>query len=54
MNEPTLKQLLTLAYKHQGMFGSDAEFECLITLIEDGTISTFEQLDKYGDERDES
>jgi hypothetical protein len=44
------EQLLALAYKQQDEFGSSErdEFDCLIALIEDGTINTFEELAKYG------
>ena len=44
------EQLLALAYKQEDEFGSSErdEFYCLIALIEDGTINTFEELAKYG------
>ena len=45
------EQLLALAYKQQDeVFGSSErdEFDCLIVLIEEGTIDTFEELAKYG------
>ena len=45
------EQLLNLAYEKQDeVFGSSErdEFDCLIALIEDGTIDTFEELAKYG------
>ena len=44
------EQLLALAYKQEDEFGSSErdEFDCLIALIEDGTIKTFEELAKYG------
>jgi len=45
------EQLLNLAYEKQDeVFGSSErdEFDCLISLIEDGTIDTFEELAKYG------
>ena len=45
------EQLLALAYKHEDeVFGSSErdEFDCLIALIEDGIIDTFEELSKYG------
>ena len=44
------QQLLDLAYKQEDEFGSSErdEFDCLIALIEDGTINTFEELAKYG------
>lgn len=46
-----MEQLLALAYKRQDEVYtcSEAEdFACLIALIEDGTVSTFEQLAAYG------
>ena len=47
------EQLLALAYKQEDEFGSSErdEFDCLIALIEDGTINTFEELAKYGVEK---
>ena len=47
------EQLLDLLYKNQReIYGSHPhgydEFYCLIALVEDGTISTFEELAKYG------
>jgi hypothetical protein len=45
------EQLLALAYKQEDeVFGSSErdEFDCLISLIEDGSIDTFEALAKYG------
>lgn len=48
------EQLLALAYrKEDEVFGSSQrdEFDCLITLIWDGTINTFEELAKYGVEK---
>ena len=45
------EQLLALAYKQEDeVFGSSErdEFDCLIALIEDGIIDTFEKLAKYG------
>lgn len=44
------EQLLALAYKQEDEFGSSErdEFDCLIALIENGTINTFEELAKYG------
>jgi hypothetical protein len=47
-------ELLALAYeKEDDVFGSSErrEFDCLISLIEDGTISTFEELAEYGVEK---
>ena len=50
------EQLLALAYLKQDEFGSSErdEFDCLIALIEDGTISTFEDLARYGLEVDKA
>jgi hypothetical protein len=47
------EQLLALAYEQEDEFGSSErdEFDCLIALIEDGTINTFEELAKYGIEK---
>jgi len=47
------EQLLALAYEQEDEFGSSErdEFDCLIALIEDGTINTFEELAKYGVEK---
>ena len=44
------EQLLALAYKQEDEFGSSErdEFDCLIGLIEDGYIDSFEELAKYG------
>ena len=46
------KQLLELLYKNQREIYAEPdgrdEFECLVGLIEDGTINTFEELAKYG------
>ena len=45
------EQLLFLAYKQQDEVYDSSErdeFDCLIALIEDGTINTFEELAKYG------
>ncbi len=51
MNE-RIKQLLDLLYKKQGEIYADPdgrdEFDCLVGLIEDGTISSFEELAEYG------
>lgn len=50
-----MKQLLDLLYKKQSEIYADPdgrdEFDCLIALIEDGTIDTFEELAKYGVEK---
>jgi hypothetical protein len=48
------EQLLALAYEQEDrVFGSSErdEFDCLIALIEDGTIDTFEELARYGIEK---
>ena len=46
------EQLLELAYAKEKEYYSNGcsprEFDCLICLIEDGTISTFEELAEYG------
>jgi hypothetical protein len=45
-------QLLELLYKNQREIYAEPdgrdEFECLVGLIEDGTINTFEALAEYG------
>lgn len=49
--KPIREQLLELAYEKQDeVFGSSErdEFDCLIVLIEDGTIDSFEALAEYG------
>ena len=48
------EQLLALAYAKQDevfLNSERDEFDCLIALIEDGTITTFEALAKYGVEQ---
>jgi len=48
------EQLLALAREQEDqVFGSSErdEFDCLIALIEDGTIDTFEELARYGVKR---
>lgn len=42
-----MKELLNLLYTQRDEF-SAREFECLVELIEDGTIGSFEELAKYG------
>jgi hypothetical protein len=45
------EQLLELLYKKQDevfLNSERDEFDCLVALIEDGTISTFEALAEYG------
>jgi len=54
MNERMKEQLLALAYEQQDEVYECSEredFDCLIALIEDGTIDTFEELAKYGFEK---
>ncbi len=45
-----MKELLNLLYTQRDEF-SAREFDCLVVLIEDGTISNFEELAKYGVEK---
>ena len=49
-NETICEQLLKLAYEKQDEFTSSErdEFDCLIALIEDGTLNTFEKLAEHG------
>jgi hypothetical protein len=46
------EQLLKLLYENQREIYAEPdgrdEFDCLVALIEDGTISTFEALAEYG------
>ena len=45
------KQLLDLLYEQQDevfLNSERDEFDCLVALIEDGTIDTFEELAEYG------
>jgi hypothetical protein len=42
-----MNELLNLLYTQRDEF-SAREFECLVALIEDGTIGSFEELAKYG------
>jgi len=45
------KQLLELLYEKQDevfLNSERDEFDCLVALIEDGTIDTFEALAEYG------
>ena len=44
------EQLLALAYRKQELFSvaERDEFDCLIALIEDGYIDSFQELAKYG------
>ena len=45
------KQLLEYCYKNKKEYVYEVgcrEFDCLIALVEDNTISTFEQLADYG------
>lgn len=49
------EQLLALAYLKEDDYVEEVgqrEFDCLIALIEDGDISTFEELALYGVEVD--
>ena len=41
-----MNELLEIAYSHENEFNS-REFDCLIALIEDGSITTIEELKKY-------
>ena len=44
-------QLLKYCYKNQMEYVYEVgqrEFDCLIDLVEDGTVTTFEQLVEYG------
>ena len=53
-NETVREQLLKLTYEKQDEVFADSErdeFDCLIGLIEDGYINSFEELAKYGVER---
>jgi hypothetical protein len=54
-NETVREQLLKLAYEKRSeiyaMSDDPDEFDCLIHLIEDGDISTFEELAEYGVKR---
>jgi hypothetical protein len=44
------ERLLSIAYKeHEGSpFLTQREFDCLVCLIEDGTISNLKELQEYG------
>jgi hypothetical protein len=45
------KELLEYCYKNQKEYVYDTgqrEFDCLISLVEEGNITTFEQLSEYG------
>lgn len=45
----TKQELLNMAYEEQYDLGmTQREFDCLIALIEDGTISTLQELNDYG------
>lgn len=51
MNEQIQEQLLALAYKKRDeVFGNSQrrEFECLIAMIENDDIVSFEELAEYG------
>ena len=49
---PLKEQLLNLLHSRKNevyaMSGSPDEFDCLVGLIEDGTISSFAELAEYG------
>lgn len=48
------EQLLDLLYQKQDEVFSNSErdeFDCLVSLIEDGTVDSFEELAKYGVEK---
>lgn len=50
-NETVKEQLLKLTYEKQDQVFLNSErdeFDCLISLIEDGTINTFKELAEYG------
>ena len=55
MNEQIKEQLLELLYNKRkefyAMCDDPDEFECLVSLIEDGTVNSFEELAKYGVEK---
>ena len=42
-----MNELLNLLYTQRDEIPA-REFDCLVALIEDGTIGTFEELAKYG------
>lgn len=45
------EELLKYCYKHQKAYVYDndqLEFDCLVELIDSGTVTTFEELAKYG------
>jgi hypothetical protein len=45
------KELLEYCYKYEKDYVYEVgqrEFDCLIALVDDGTVSTFEQLAEYG------
>jgi hypothetical protein len=48
------EELLKLLYSQRSQVIADSEpdeFDCLVGLVEDGTISTFEELAEYGVEK---
>lgn len=52
----TTKELLEYCYKFQREYIYEVgqrEFDCLINLVEEGYITTFEQLKEYGMEYEE-
>jgi hypothetical protein len=45
------KELLQYCYKHQKQYvyeESQREFDCLIALVEEGRVSSYEELAEYG------
>lgn len=55
MNKELRDKMLDLAYaKCDEVYGASQkrEFDCLIALIENGSIKSFEELAEYGIERD--
>ena len=45
--KPSMQELLTACYEHQDEF-SGREFDCLISLVDEGDIDSWEELAKYG------
>lgn len=49
--EPTKQELLDACFKNRKNYVYECgqrEFDCLISLVEDGTISSWEELAEYG------
>lgn len=45
------QELLTYCYRHQKEYVYDVgqrEFDCLIVLVEDGDVTSYEELASYG------